>query len=51
MPFALLDPNHHALVIDVSGAQVKDLADAHSGPVHRAKDDVVGKRRSSLEQP
>ena len=51
MSFALLDPNHHALAVDVGGAQMNGLADAHPGTVHRAEDDVVRKGRSGLQQP
>jgi len=50
-PLALLDPNHHALAVDIGGAQMNGLTHARPGTVHRAEDDVVRKGRSGLQQP
>jgi hypothetical protein len=45
---ALLDPNRHALAVDVRGAQMNRLADAHAGSVHGAEDDMVMERGSGF---
>jgi hypothetical protein len=41
MPFALLNPDHHTLAVDVGDLQMQGLADAHTRAVHRAEDHSV----------
>jgi len=50
-PFALLDADHHALAVDVGGAQMHRLAHPHAGTAHRAEDDVMREGRSGLQKP
>ena len=51
MTLALLDPDHHALAVDVGNPQMKGLANAHSGAVHRAEDHMVRKGGSGFQDP
>jgi len=50
MTFTLLDPNHHALAINVRRPQMNSLTDAHASAIHGAENDMVRKGRSGLQQ-
>jgi hypothetical protein len=49
MTLALLDPDHHTLTVEVGNLQMKGLAHAQSGAVHRAEDHVVRKGGSGFQ--
>src|ERR1700674_2988652 len=51
MTLALLNPDHHALAVDVGNPQMEGLADAHPGAVHGAEDHAVSKGGSGFQKP
>jgi len=51
MTLALLNPDHHALAVEVGNPQMKGLAHAQAGAVHRAEDHLVRKGGSRFQKP